>query len=404
VKQQAINLTNWILSSDTRVDKFRIYRRKVSALEADWFFVEEIPEPGATTDIYTDNWPDSAISNKILAPLTYAATLAAAKFIAYDQGVVYLAGFSATPKRILISQAGKPFAPLDASDSVTGTGDITGLEVFQGERIVFTEQAIWVISGPRSSLSFLKIVPDCGCIAPHSIVPLEDVIFFFANQGFYMYDLGKPREISAKIKPLLDARNASRDRFMVGVHYPQLGAVVWQYSGGGSSVNNRGLAYFYRASASRKQDVWVPWEFPNVSHFASYIDGTTKERKIRIGFTNGKIGTVGGENDDAAAVEFLWQSGQMNFGEIQRNKVWGEFALEVTKQNGCKPLDVEYLLDSSTDVQTLGRHKMDRETFRGRFRRRARELRLRLHNAEKDVPTEVLGWTIDATRAGRSTA
>jgi hypothetical protein len=47
---------------------------------------------------------------------------------------------------------------------------------------------------------------------------------------------------------------------------------------------------------------------------------------------------------------------------------------------------------------------MDRETFRGRFRRRARELRLRLHNAEKDVPTEVLGWTIDATRAGRSTA
>lgn len=404
VNQQAIQLTNWILPTDSRVDKFRIYRRKTSALEADWFLVEEITKPATVGQVYVDNWPDSSVSNRLLAPLTFSVAIPAARFVAYHEGVTYLAGFAATPKRILISPAGKPFAPLDAADSITGTGDITGIEIFQGERVVFTQQAIWVISGPRDRLSFLKVIPDVGCVAPHSIVALEDVILFFADQGFYVYDLGRPREISEKIKPLLDERNTARDKFMVGVHYPQFACVIWQYSGAGSSVNNRGLAYFYRASARRKRDIWVPWEFPGISHFASYIDASTQERKVRLGFTNGKVGTVGGVNDDTAAVEYLWQTGQLNFGDIERDKNFGDFVLETTKQDVSKPLDVEYLLNSDPDIHQLGRHRMDRETFRGRLRRRGREIRMRFHQNETNSDAEIIGWSIDAMRAGRSLA
>ena len=398
VDSGSIALSNLPTTTDARVDKLRIYRRKISALEADWFFVDEIDD---TVTTWHDNTLDNDVSTTRVAPLTFDQSFPSVKYLAENGGTMFGAGVASEPNRLYYT--GVNNTTFENFLLVDDDGEeITGLVSFQTNLVIFTRRSIWVLSGNSPSTFFLrKVVPDRGCCAPHSIVPVDAQIYFLSETGFFAYDLSNVVEISRRIQPTLLLRAFSRDAMIVGVHDRPNNSVWWSYSGSGSSTNDKMLVYYYRNSRVTKGDSWVPWEFSNLCHMGQVTNPDTNLREIRLGFTDGRVSTYSGTSDNGSDIPWRWTTGKQDLATPQVRKFFGRLVIELVRQTGGT-MDAEVSVDSDADFSFVGRqHRQTDEFFRTRIRRRARQLRVRL-SGDTSSGGELIGWTLEAEASARS--
>lgn len=392
---QWVTLSNFDTSSDTRVDQYRIYRRKVSNFESDWRLIDEVD---SSTTSYTDRVPDNNVSLTSIAPLTFTADFPAARFIAYNAGVIFVGGIDDTPTRIYFTPVNKTV--LGQFDVVEDT--VTGLVAFQGQMVVFTESAIWIFSGNTAETLFKrKAIADRGCLAPFSIRPIDNVIFFLSENGFYTYDLARVNEVSRPVKSLLLARNFSRDYNMVSVHDWENSAVWWIYSSAGSSENDKILVHFYRNSAVVQQPSWVPWSIPGLESAYLITNSSTNLREIKLGFFSGRVTTYGGGSDfDGSTISFLWETGKQDGRAPHITKKWKAMTIDMVRQSTGGELNVLVNRNDSDVFELEGKvADLEREFWKHRLARRAAQLRTRF-SADLSGPLEIVKWRYEIDAAG----
>lgn len=102
----------------------------------------------------------------------------------------WYAGDPNFPDRIYFSEVGKPWAVGPLSFLQTRDGEnVTGLKKLRDQLVVFTKRATYVIQG-WTSTDFVqtKVSPNIGCISHHSIVNIDNRLWFASEEGIYIYD------------------------------------------------------------------------------------------------------------------------------------------------------------------------------------------------------------------------
>jgi len=179
---------------------------------------------GTSTNFIDDG---SSVESEFTYPPTADSTGGInAKYVARFEDRLIYAGIKNDPSKVVITGRAPNQEKLDlyyggnyiliepdAGDNITGFG------VFEDRIIVFKERSIWqitlsfkqvgnfTITEPTAKL----ITASHGCIAPRSIVAVENDVFFLTRKGIYalgyepnVFNVLRTNEISAKVRPFFE--------------------------------------------------------------------------------------------------------------------------------------------------------------------------------------------------------
>ncbi len=200
-----------------------------------------------------------------------------AKFVARFEDRLIYAGVVGEPSKVVISGRVPSQDKLDISYGGNyvliepdAGDDITGLGVFEDRIIVFKERSVWQITLSYSSVGNFSvtqpniklITASHGCIAPRSIMAVENDVFFLTRKGVYalgyepnVFNVLRTNEISAKIRPFFDG---------VGIAQKKNGTAFYHNSMYGITFPGKGKTVVY----DRERLAWMgPWtRDANLSH------------------------------------------------------------------------------------------------------------------------------------------
>jgi len=165
-----------------------------------------------------------------------------AKFVIRFEDRLVFAGIDDDPSQVIIS--GKEPHQEKADISFGGNyiriepdaGDaITGLGIYRDKIIVFKERSIWQVTLSQVRIgNFFVTIPTAtmitgshGCIAPRSIVPVENDLFFLSSKGVYVLgyepniaiDVLRTNELSVKVRPTFAGISTSSKAGAAAAYY-----------------------------------------------------------------------------------------------------------------------------------------------------------------------------------------
>ena len=195
----------------------------------------------ASATNYVDN--GSAIPSDFTYPPTADSTGGPnAKYIIRFQDRLVLAGLSGEPSKVLISGRSPNHEKFDISfggnfiniEQDAGD-DIVQLASFRDRIIVFKQRSIWQITLSSEQVgNFFVTTPNLqlitasyGCIAPRSVVAVENDIFFESRTGIntlgyqqgFAQDVLRTNEISVKIRPFFDSLTIAQKQNAVAMYF-----------------------------------------------------------------------------------------------------------------------------------------------------------------------------------------
>jgi hypothetical protein len=182
------------------------------------------------------------------------------------------------------------------------TDGITGLAVTGGSLLLFKNNSIARFTGVsrddiRIDQQTEGISPDIGCVAPRSIIRLEEVVFFLSDRGPYIASEAGVQAIGVKMEAEFDDANTDAWQNAVAVHH-QGRREVWLFiPPSGETQNTRAWVYNYRVGSWKG-----PYEFGfNVAAAAPYERPDAKESVILGGYDgrvrHGDVPEVGSLDD-----------------------------------------------------------------------------------------------------------
>lgn len=260
--------------------------------------------------------------------------LKAKYIIRYEDRLVY-AGIDGDPSKVAISARwpnheifdisfGGNFIKIepDAGD------DITGLSIFENKIIVFKERSIWEVTLSRLTVgNFSVFVPAAklitkshGCIAPRSILPVENDIIFLSRKGVYalgyepnILNVLRTNEISAKVRPFFKNLTIAQQKAATAFYYD------FKY---GISFPGKDQTMVY----DRERLAWMgPWS-KDANVYENYYDSSDNEVLLY------------GEDDDSNVQQYSATFGEDNGTAFDtqlrtRKEDYGDWTLFKTVKN-----------------------------------------------------------------------
>jgi len=287
---------------------YNVYGRKLG----DERFIGSVP--GTSNNFIDDG--TSVVSEFGYPPTADSTGGINAKFIARFQDRLIYAGIVGEPSKVVISGR----VPSHEKNDISFGGnyiliepdagdDITGLGIFEDRIIVFKERSIWQITLSYSSIGNFSVTEPTaklitashGCIAPRSIIAVENDVFFLTRKGIYslgyepnVLNVLRTNEISAKVRPFFDNLSISQKKnacafyhnFKYGVAFPG---------------KNKTIVY------DRERMSWVgPWT-KDANLFYTYYD------------SNGNDHLLYGADDSSYVIEYSDSFGDDNGTAIATN-------------------------------------------------------------------------------------
>ena len=173
---------------------------------------------------------------------------------------------------------GGGFIDINKNDGQRGTG----LIVFKNTLLVFKEDAIYQFQFTTSGLpQTTQINAAVGCIAPRSIVAVENDIFFASRRGIFSignepgfaFDVLRTNEISARVRSIFQSIQSEYMKNISAVYATKsnINVVIFAYTPSGGTWNSEALIY------DRERLAWYKWTNIRANCWLNYIetDGTT---------------------------------------------------------------------------------------------------------------------------------
>lgn len=179
VTSQGVRLTNLSVSSDSQVDKKRIYR--VGGDLGRFSLVDTINN---TTTVYNDSLSDVDIDGALMNANDYDQCLPGMKYLTEAYGIM----FGALGDKLYFSIAGQPtYWP--STNFIGLPVEITGIAAINIGVLVFTAYKTYIITG-TSQGSFAKRLfsGDQGCAYFESIQYAKNTLFWASSDGICVVD------------------------------------------------------------------------------------------------------------------------------------------------------------------------------------------------------------------------
>lgn len=201
-------------------------------------FIASVP---ASTTFFDDN--GSAIPKEFTFPPTADSTGGPkAKYVKRFQDRLIFAGLDGEPSKVLISGRVPNHEKFDLANGGNyieiepdSGDDITQIETFADRIVVFKERSIWQITLTTEQVgNFFVTTPvlrlitaSHGCIAPKTVIPVENDIFFLGRNGVrslgyqegYAIDALRTNEISVKIRPVFKNLTTPQKEMAVATYF-----------------------------------------------------------------------------------------------------------------------------------------------------------------------------------------
>lgn len=283
LNQSTLDSTNYMSVSWSAVTDaigYNLYGRK----DGKWYFMLYLEGNGSTS--YVDK---GAITPQELFTPPEGNTTGGprAKYIAVFRDSLCLLGDPDNPSRLYYSAGGDlindftvgsggGFIDISKNDGQLGTG----LKIFKNGLICFKEGSIYRFTFETSGLpSITQESAAVGCVAPRSIVVVENDIFFSAgergifslgNKEGFAFDVIRTDEISAKVRPIIQSVEPTRRSKMAAIYstVSNHNLVIFAYTPAGGTYNSRALVY------DRERFAWYEWTNIQANCWATFIDSS----------------------------------------------------------------------------------------------------------------------------------
>lgn len=302
---------------------------------------------------------------------TRPGTIPKGKFSIYNNGLHIVSGVPGQPSRIYIAAGGKPaIFTRDATGKPAGTavGDgwpdnatdvpgatvftgteaavtidiakndgfaVTGLAVFQGNYIIFKENAIYQMEPTASSFTVTLITRSIGCVAHRTIAYVENDIYFLTRRGVFVigneanfYTAVRTNELSARINPLIKQISPAGFELSNAIYYDNKYMLNVPIS---STTVNRTLVY------DRRYQAWSVWDTLNPRDMQVFVDNSNIEHLYFIkdlAGTSVKEIESGRYNDEGVAISAYWESPALDGGSIDITKRFIDLGIVLRQLNG----------------------------------------------------------------------
>ena len=285
----------WTADTDVTVGGYEVYR--TTGTGAVYYFLDYVD--GRTTVAYTDNISDlSALDNRVMeehgdAPPT-------CHFVEPHKQRMWYGRTSANPTRVYYSDAGLPEDVLsdhniDFSDSETVGDTLTGmLGNFEGRLVVFTEKAVWTVSGTGNVIgniidwNRLRSNSETGCPTHRSATRIpagarytdqngkstttqSATIAFWSSLGdIRLFDGSSDNPISNPVQTTISTANYAQRAKTFCVHDPDRWEVTWCFADGSSGEPSQAVTWNYQWGIWYPRPLWGGF-----SHAVQYENSTS---------------------------------------------------------------------------------------------------------------------------------
>lgn len=267
LNQSTLDTSNYMSlswSAVTNATGYNIYGRK----DGSWYFMHYNEGNSSTT--YVDKNQDTP-NEAFTPPESNQTDGPKGKYIALYKDSLFIAGDPANPSRVYYSGGGDKI-----NDFTVGSGGglidvskndgqaVTGLIVFKNTLIIFKEDSIWQFSFTSSGLpQIVQVNPSVGCIAPRSIVAVENDVFFASRRGIFTigneagfaFDVLRTNELSARVRATYRTIDPAYIQNISAIYTSDANKnlVIFSYTPSGSTTNSKALVY------DRERLGWYKW-------------------------------------------------------------------------------------------------------------------------------------------------
>lgn len=262
--------------SVTGATGYNVYGRK----DGSWYFLAYVEGNSSTT--YVDKGQDS--TQEFFTPPEGNSTGGQkGNYITIYKDSLFIAGDPDNPSRLYYSGGGDKVEDFTIGggggfiDITKNDGqEITGMIVFKDSLLVFKERSIYKFSFSESGLpSVEQVNPAIGCVAPKSLVNVENDVFFAGEDGVYTlgneagfaFDVLRTNELSVPVRSEYQSIDPAYIENISAVYAKQnqQNLVIFCYTPSGSTTNSKALVY------DRQRLGWLPtWDNITANCWAVY--------------------------------------------------------------------------------------------------------------------------------------
>jgi len=219
----------------------RLYRGGVDGLQ--YYLLASLP--GTSTDVYMDSSEHFYTSSVSIPADGMRSPPPLSSMAMQFRGRTYYAGNPAAPRNLYYSSPGGLKEEVPQPDNVVlvnasdGSDEITALAVVSDYGLVFTKRSVHMLTEDRDGRAVVTPVSQTiGAVGRRSVIDFEDKIFFFSEQGIFVYEGGSPKPLSREVSSLVEDLPRAFLKDVVAFADPDGRRVCFSICAGPSSSNN----------------------------------------------------------------------------------------------------------------------------------------------------------------------
>lgn len=299
---QIVNLSAIPTSSDTQVTGRKLYRTTSGGSE--FFWLATIYDNYQTT--FVDNIPDIALGVKLeddhdLVPNGKFSAWWDERLWVSGDDVVYYGQYS-YPEHFHLATRYATVQRGDQSD------EITGLVPYKDALYVFRKRSIYAIQKTSLGYGLFLITDDVGCIAPFSLVTVNNMLMFLSYRGIEYYNGADvyPVELSLPIDRTIRSIDTTDLDHVCAAHFQEK-REVWFYLPGALKT----AVYHYVA------DAWYFFTFHQTPRSLSLCLDSSDALVLRMGTSSGMLYLCeSGYQDDATDITATYRKPWVEAGQV----------------------------------------------------------------------------------------
>lgn len=345
--------------SVTNAIGYNVYGRK----DGGWYFLAYVEGNSSTS--YADKGQDSP-QEFFTPPEGNSTGGQKGKYITVYKDSLFIAGDSGNPSRLYYSGGGDKvedftigggggFIDINKNDGQ----EITGLIVFKDSLLVFKQRATYKFNFTTSGLPQVEQVsPNTGCVAPRSIVAVENDVMFAGEDGIYTigneagfaFDVLRTNELSVPVRSEYQSIDPAYIQNIAAVYAKQnqQNLVIFCYTPSGSTTNSKAICY------DRQRLGWLPtWDNIKANCWAIY-KGSDGIRHVLYGDdSSGYVKEVlTGTDDFDSAIDAYFELKSLSFNTGQ-NQYKRLKLLDVVTRNQTGSVTLKIIRDGTATESTI---------------------------------------------------
>ncbi len=338
-------------SATTSAVGYNVYGRK----DAKWYFMAYVD--GNTNTTYVDKGQDTP-NEAFLAPVADATAGPKGKYIKIYKDTIFIAGDPTYPSRIYYSAgvdrindftigAGGGYIDVAVNDGQT----ITAIEVFKNSLVVWKEDSIYQFTFTTSGAPTIVLINNSvGCIAPRSVVTVENDVYFLSRRGVFTignepgfsFDVLRTNELSAKVRSDIKTIDPAYIQNVSATYTSDANKnlVIFSYTPSGSTTNSKALIY------DRERLGWYRWTNIQANCWTKFIDSSGAVHFLYGDDASGYVKEILiGSNDFGSAIHGYFylraeSFGKGNMSNISQWKILKDVSIVLRKPSGSISLSI----------------------------------------------------------------